>query len=154
MDDATDTQTAPPEEPKFFDLAELDLLSPSNEGRPMELVHPSGVPYRTSSGETVVVRLRGRHSDAARALLKQLGDEIAEIRDRGGKITPEIEKDHDTRYLVAVTVDWTIERLDGVPFLVTPANVQKLWTDARFTWLRVRALNFISADGVFLRPPG
>ena len=148
----TDAAPAAPQR-EAFDLAALDILGPSNEGRKLEIVHPSGQPYRTSTGETVHVLLAGRHSDAARALLKQLGDEIAASRARGEEPSEEVNREHDTRYLVAVTKDWNIEKLDGQPFLVNPANVRKLWTDPRFGYLRGRALAFVAADTAFLAPP-
>lgn len=142
-----------PTEPAFFDLAACDILTPSEEGRPLLLVHPSGATWKTSTGAPVQVTLRGRYSSVARDTLKRLGDEIAAMAADGKKPTPEDQDRHDTEYLVACTVNWNIERLDGAVFHVTPANIERLWTDKRFAWLRMRALSHIAADVVFLTPP-
>ena len=145
---------------KPFDLAVCDLLAPSDEGRPFTIAHtydrlgfPMGRPYLGSDGKPVTITLRGQNSAVGRATLKQLRDELAALEGNGQKITQENRDQHNTTYLVAMTRGWTIEQLDGEPFLVNPVNVEKLWTDKRFEWLREPAMSFIARDANFLAPP-
>lgn len=137
----------------MFDLAALDIVAPAEKGVELQLKHPSGAIYRTSTGEPVMVRLAGRYSSQARACLKRIEERLVDLRAKGRGTNEDIEEEHNTWYLTACTLGWNIEALDGQPFLVTPANVEKLWTDARFFWLRRAALNQISDDASFLPLP-
>lgn len=136
-----------------FDLSLVDILSPSERGKPMELKHPNGQTYKTSAGLPVVINLMGRLAAPAVALQKKFNEEIAAIRNGGRQVEPDTLKQQDTEYLTALTRSWNIEALDGEPFPCTPQNARKLWEDARFSWVRQRALEFVLADANFLTPP-
>lgn len=136
-----------------FDISRLDILTPSEAGRPMTVIHPgTGQPFRLDD-ETktpLTITLRGRNSSIARATLREIGDQRAAIEGEGRVVTPESVDEWNTRYLVAMTVDWNFDGMDGQPFPCNAANAEKLWTDKRFVWLRGPALDFISRDGNFL----
>jgi hypothetical protein len=134
-----------------FDLSKLDILAPSEEGRPLFIKHPgTGANFKRGDGEPLKIVLRGRNSAIARAELKQIGDEQAAIEADGRMPTPEQREEWNTRYLVAMTVSWNFDALDGEPFDCNALNARKLWTDPRFAWLRVPGLTFIAQDGNYL----
>lgn len=142
----TDTTKAP-----AFDLARLDILTPSEEGRALILLHPAtGRPFKRSDGEDVAITLRGRNSAIAKATLRQIQDERAAIEAEARAVTPDDNDKWNTRYLVALTAGWGFEELDGQEFSCNPVNAEKFWTDPRFVWLRPRALEFVAFDGNFL----
>ena len=137
-----------------FDLASLDMATPSEAGQKLELRHPSGQMFRLPDGEPLHILLAGRYSARAREALQRLARQSTEMREAGQKVTPEIFEEQDTEYLCACTIGWNIPTLDGQPFTVAPANIRRLWTDMRFRWIRVIALDFIGKDAVFLPAPG
>ena len=162
MSDTAQPEPAYPTPPPraMFDLAKLDLLSPSEGGKAFVLAHTYdrlgfaiGPAYTGSDGKPVTITLMGQNSAVGRDTLKRIRDERAAMDSNGQRVSEEATERHNTEYLCALTKGWTIERLDGADFPVTPANREKLWTDPRFRWLREPALTFIARDSNFLAPP-
>jgi hypothetical protein len=136
-----------------FDFSRLDVLSASEAGRPFVITNPTtGQPYRLNdeAKTPLAIVLRGRNSAIGRATLRQIGDERAAMEGEGRQPTSEQIDEWNTRYLVAMTVSWNFDCLDGKEFPCNPENAEKLWRDPRFAWLRPRALEFIASDGNFL----
>jgi len=134
-----------------FDILATEVLTGSEEGRPMVLSHPAtGRPFLDAEKKPVAVYMRGRHSAVARAVLREINDERAAIQADGRVVTPEQNEAFNTRYLVAMTVRWTWTKLGGEDFPYSPDNAERFWSDPRFRHWRERGLIFVAEDGNFL----
>lgn len=138
-----------------FDLAELDTLTLAEEGVEMPLLHPrTRAAILDEDGKTpLTITLAGRQSDAFRDVLKAIQSRRGELRIRGQEQDGDAKEREDIEILVACTRAWTLKMLDKGPFPCTPANVRKLWNDARFRTLRETAMAFLLTDANFLPPP-
>jgi hypothetical protein len=137
-----------------LDLSALDILTPSEEGRELFLSHPrTGDPWRDAAGNPMSITLLGQHSGAVQGAYEALSARMASrpagspTRSRKEEIADEAD------VLTAATRRWTFETLDNAPFPCTPENARKFWSDPRFGWIRIRALQFIGNDGNFLAGP-
>jgi hypothetical protein len=133
-----------------FDLAQIGTVR-ADEGVPLVVIHPvQRRPILLDNGEPVTVTLLGRSSEAFRDVLRSIQLRRAGVAKRGETLTDDDLFREDTDTLAACTVTWTIPTLDGQPFPFNQRNNRKLWNDARFRWLRDRALAFLMEDANFL----
>jgi hypothetical protein len=134
-----------------MDIAVTDISAASEEGRKMLLIHPvTAIAFLDENKNPVGITLRGRHSDVARELLRQINDERAAIVGTGREITAAENEEFNTRYLVGMTVSWDFNKLRGEEFPCTPANARRFYNDKGFKHWRERALYFVQQDGNFL----
>lgn len=134
-----------------FDLADYETRTKSESGAPMPLLHPRTIaPLTNDDGSPTTITLLGRASDLYRDLFRQLQEERITRMAAGIRTTPEDQTIEDTRILVACTKTWNIDALDGQAFPFSRENAQKLWSDARFLWIRDAAIAFMRNDGNFL----
>ena len=133
-----------------FDLATV-ATSRADAGVPMPLLHPkTSEALKNDDGSPVTITMRGRTSEEWQERMRHIQLTRAELSNQGQKITTDHVFDEDTGILMVCTVGWSIETLDGEPFPYNGTNALKLWTEARFRWIREQALRFILGDGNFL----
>ena len=134
-----------------FDLASLDTRTRSEQGVAMEIIHPkTRAPVLREDGRPVTITLLGANSDIFSDVARRMRDRNSDRVNKGVRVSPDDMRNDEFEYLVACTVDWTIEEMDGKPFPFSRENARKLWADRRFNWLFREALNFISVEGNFL----
>jgi hypothetical protein len=137
-----------------MDILSLDVVTPADEGRPMSVRHPAtGVALTGTDGKPVTISLRGFRSAVARDLLKQMADESAAMESQGRKLTPELLKARNAKYLTALTVGWSDNfTMGGEALAFSPGAAEKLWGDDRLIAIREQALRFVADDGSFITP--
>lgn len=144
----------------MFDMASLDLLSPSEEGREFTPRHPNtGEPWIVEPAQPgrpavlLTFTLLGRWA----GICQQKSDEISARNDARPVGAPPLTADEiaadNAEYLSVAVRRWTLPQLDGQPFPCTTENARKLFADPRFAWLRSRLLEFHRNDGNFLAVP-
>lgn len=133
-----------------FDLAKLDIATPSDEGRDMKVRYPNGNPVLDDKGEPLTVKLLGRFSERARAKEREQTLKRLEQQKNGITRGPEDFEREAQDYLAACTVGWSFDTLDGAPFAYSPENALKLWRDRRFGHVRLQADAFIGGDANFM----
>ena len=120
----------------------------------MSVRHPAtGVALTGTDGKPVTISLRGFRSAVARDLLKQMADESAAMESQGRKLTPELLKARNAKYLTALTVGWSDNfTMGGEVLAFSPGAAEKLWADDRLIAIREQALRFVADDGSFITP--
>lgn len=135
----------------MFDLATLDTRTRAEAGAPMTVRNPrTGAPVLNGDGQEVTITLLGRGSQTYEDVQRRMLERRVERQAQGVRISAEDTYAEDTAILAACTKGWTFEALDGQPFPCTPENVNRLWNDRRFPWLRDAAIAFLSQHGNFL----
>ena len=134
-----------------FDISALDTLTKSQDGVEMPLIHQgTGKPFLTDAGVPLFIRLRGRTSDEYMGAEESIREQRNAIMRRGVQVGQQEADSFGTALLVAATVDWNFDSMDGAPFPCTPQNARRLWSDKRFRWVRESAFAFVANDGNFL----
>lgn len=138
-----------------FDLNSLDTASKATEGAVMKLSSPkNGSVLEDDKGLPYTITLRGRHSIQAIEVDRRYNDARSAnaTRLRGmPEITQEDVEEQNVSQLIACTVGWYLPPVDGEVLEFSTANARKLWTDARFRWLREQAFTFIQRDSNFVK---
>lgn len=156
----------------MFDLAALDILQPSEEGRDFIPRHPNtGAPWIIEPAVPAVPASDGKPAVPAKqavpltftllgrwaGICQTKSDEItarADARPAGAPAqSPEEMIADNAEYLSVAIRRWTLTHLDGQPYPCTVENARKLLTDPRFSWLRSQLLTFHRNDGNFLAVP-
>ncbi len=136
----------------MFDIASIETLTLSEEGVPMNVIHPkTKQALKDEEGKLITITLLGKNSDTARAAIRKQADRASERAQRGMISTPEDRDRNDAEFLAACTTAWTFAQLDGSPFPCNTQNALKFWSDQRFRPLREQALGFIMEDGNYVR---
>lgn len=135
-----------------FDIAKFDTRTRSESGAAMQVRHPStGAPFLDpDSHQPLTITLLGRNSDTFRRVQREITQRDA---DRAAASVVKTDEDFERErfdILVACTVGWSFDQLEGQPFPHGPDTVRKLWGDNRWPWLRTQAMNFVLAEGNFL----
>jgi hypothetical protein len=126
-----------------FDLSSLDTRTRAIAGVDMPILHPrTGAPMMREDKAPVTIKLLGPQSDVSRAIRREISQRRIDMEGRGITYTDDDFMRDRQDILVACTVDWTIEDLDGQPFPFSPENARKLWADNRWLWLSTAAFNF------------
>lgn len=134
----------------MLDLAKLDILAGSEEGRWFHPLHPrTRAVILDSKGETWGFKLMGRHAAVVRAALKTLNDERAAIEAQGRTVSEAEALRLNAEFLARCIKSWTPMTLDGQELVFSFDNAVKLLLDARFRWLEPQLRNFIMDDGGF-----
>jgi hypothetical protein len=137
----------------MFDIASFDILTPSEEGRDVTLLHPkTGQPWMDDAKRPITITVLGRWS----GIVQQTSEAIEARRAARPSGVPETLDDRilaDAEYMAAATRRWSFTHLGGEAFPFTPANAVKLYSDPRFPWLRIQVMNFHRQDGNFLAEP-
>jgi hypothetical protein len=135
-----------------FDVSTLSTLDQSNQGSFLAFTDPkTGAPVRDADKKEVGVTLRGRLSTAAINLQRNLMTRRLEVGRRGQDTSLESIEEEGTDMLVACTVSWTFDVLDGKPFPFSPENARKFWSDDRFRRFREQANLFIGNEANFTK---
>lgn len=152
MTDPVAPTAAPAAPPKGgFDIGRLETLTKSEKGVKMELIHPASMSQvLREDGEPVTITLLGANSEAFREAQRQVQDRRATRVAKGAKTTTDDVRGEDFHILMACTVDWTFDKLDGQPFPFNRENSRKFWGDRRFDWIFRAAIVFIVQEGNFL----
>jgi len=124
-----------------------------DQGAFLQFTDATGFPLVDDDKKPVGVTLRARNSVRGLAQIRANGNQrIADARRTGTTLqTVEQSEAQDTDVLVACTVSWTFEQLDGVPFPCNEANARKFWADDRFVRFRNQAELFIVAEANFMK---
>ena len=137
----------------MFDLASLDILKPSEEGRVLTLRHPkTGQPFLDDKRQPLTITLLGRWA----GVVMQKADDLEArraARPAGFEMTKAESVASDAEYFAAATPGWSFTHLGGEEFPFTQQNAAKLYADPRFPWLRVQVAAFHQQDGNFLAMP-
>ena len=136
----------------MFDIAALDVATEANAGVPMEVVNPkTNQVVVDADNKPVTITLRGRNSDALIEHETAVRNRRLDASRRGQiKMSAEEIDAEAVELLVVCTVDWSFTEMAGEPYVCTPANARKLWSDPRFATIRVQAERFIADDANFL----
>ncbi len=138
-----------------FDASLLDFETPSNEGVFMPFLDGRQRPItRVVDGKTekLGVWLRGQYSDAANRAIDEQNRQAVDLARRNETPPHDQGEQNRTGILVACTVNWNLDSLDGHPFPCTPQNAQRFWSDSRFRRYRHQAWAFINNDANFSPP--
>ena len=134
-----------------FDIACLDTYTRSQSGTDMTVTNPrSNAPMLRDDGSPVTITLHGRASDQYREKQREIQQGRADRAARGIATNSDEIAQEDVAILIACTVTWNIDEMDGKPFPASPDNIRLLWSDHRFMGLRDRAIRHILDDGNFL----
>lgn len=135
----------------MFDIAKLDTRSQSEAGVAMSIAHPrTGAPILDDAGKPVTITLQGPNSQAFKTMLRGLQLRRVEMAGRGVKM---LEADFDRERfdtLVAVTVGWSFDELDGKSFPFSPENCRLFYSDSRWDWVISQAYGWCQQDGNYL----
>lgn len=136
-----------------FDLAALETSTLSEQGVPMELIHPkTRMRILREDGEPVTITLLGSNSNAFRDAQRIITDRRTKRAARAIQPTQEDFRADELQVVVSCTTNWTFDQLDGKPFPYSQENARKLWSDLRFDWIFRQAVMFIMDEGNFLPP--
>lgn len=119
----------------------------------MQLLGPSGEPIFDAEGKEVGVIIRGRNSSQGLEAMRLNGNRRLEQARRTGSSTVTVEAGESelTEVLVACTVGWTFDQLNGEPFPYSPENARRFWSDDRFRRWRSQADDFFSNEANFTK---
>lgn len=135
-----------------FDISSLDIMTAQDQGAVMEVVDPrTGQVARGADGNPVTITLLGRYSAKARDTQRKLQNRRLDQarRGRSNNMTAEEIEAEANEILVACTVAWSFDSLDGQPFPCNEANARKFWNDPRFRHIREQADTFVATEGNF-----
>lgn len=145
------SQPAAPATKGGFDIGRLETLTKSEQGVKMELIHPVSMSQvLRADSAPVTITLLGANSEAFREAQRQVQDRRAARVAKGAKTSSDDVRSEDFHILMACTVDWTFDQLDGQPFPYSRDNCRKFWSDRRFDWIFRAAIIFIVQEGNFL----
>lgn len=152
----TDTAAAPP---PVFDLGDMSAADVGN----LTVVHP-----KTGAPTTWIIELAGPghpvsiavSAEATRENVRREREQARELslalaRGRKAKL-PDIEVDTEgdrDRTLARVArkiLGWTPVAMNGADFPFTPANVQMLLKDPRYSWAATQIFDFLAEDENFI----
>ncbi len=129
-----------------FDLNSLALT----EEATFQLTHPAtGAPLFADKKEEkpVEIVLRGQASQAYRRAVDQLQKNRNK---RGGKdATPAQAREESIEFLTTLSVEIRNLHLDGAPVADADA-FRKLYSDERFSWIKLQVNDFLGDVGSFL----
>lgn len=133
-----------------FDIASLDVVTPSDAGAVMEILDlRTGEVAKDSEGKPVWIKLAGIYSaktrDAERALNER---RILALRD--GKPTTD-DREATAELFAACTLAWSFDSLDGKEFPCTVENAKAFWLDPRFSPILSQADRFVSKIANFTK---
>jgi hypothetical protein len=133
-----------------FDIAALDVVTPSDAGAVMELIDlRTGEVAKDSEGKPVWIKLAGVYSSKTREAERALNEQrILSIRD--GKPAPS-DSEATAGLFAACTLDWSFDTMDGKPFPCTPENAKAFWLDPRFATILNQADRFVSKIANFTK---
>jgi hypothetical protein len=135
-----------------FDISTATNIDASSAGAPMKLVNPATGDYlKDAAGEFVTITLRGRNSREGQAAATENLNRTLDLQRRGQVQSAAHIEANIVALLVACTVAWAFDQVDGADFPCTPANAAKFWSDARFKAYREQADAFIGAEANFTK---
>lgn len=137
----------------MFDLTQLDILKPSEEGKWFYPLHPSTgkrLIGPEKDAQPLGILFYGRHSPVARDALRRLQDALQMERDAGREPNDATSERIQAEYLAACTKTWTPFLLDGAEMPFTTEAAIRFWCDGRFRWMHPSAREFIASDAAFL----
>lgn len=146
----SDSNTVPLRKPGF-DIA--SALQPRiDEGSFLQFLDAAGLPMVDADKKPIGVTLRARNSVRGLAQLRANVNQQLADRQRTGSTFRTMEQNEasEAEILVACTVSWTFEQLDGQSFPCNEQNARKFWNDDRFIRFRNQAESFIGAEANFM----
>ena len=142
-----------------FDLANY-AMTRIDTGAEFILINPaSGAILRHPDKTPVTITFVSQHSEAFRDIMREIqlnrarwrsNQPVVPVQADPLPIPYEMEQEENAMILVACCLGWNITTLGGQPFPFNAQNARKLFTDEKYVWIRLQALNFIQRDGNFL----
>lgn len=132
---------------KTYDLAQIDLVKASNEGREVEITHPI-----TGDPLGMFVRVLGRESDTFREIIQDRIDkqieQQAKAKRRSKPKTVAQGEEEAVELLAACTTGWRGVVLEGKELEFTVANVKMVYK--HWAWFRAQVDDAIGDLSGFL----
>lgn len=135
-----------------FDISNVSTLDQADKGVFMPFLDPkTGDPIRDADKKEVGVVLRGRLSTHGQKAEIARAEKRLEMGRRSQEVSVDTLESETTELLVALTVSWTFDSLDGKPFPCTPENARSFWSDPRFRAQRERANFWVGNEANFTK---
>lgn len=116
-----------------IDLAALDIKTGAEEGRKLDLVHPT-----TGEPLGMWILVLGADSEAYLEQMREFNRRSIERlkRNQRAKLTPEESEAQSLEVLVAITRGWSDNiKLDGQLLPFSAENARRLYADKRLGWI-------------------
>lgn len=126
----------------------------TDEGVALELRDPRTGAVLTDGDQPVTITLLGYDSDEVTRTRRQQINKRLELMSKTGKqpvVSLEEQEAETLERLVAATIGWSFDTLDGQPFLFSPTAARVLYTDKRFGFIRNQVILFMEDSTNFFK---
>jgi hypothetical protein len=137
----------------MFDISRVGIHN-LDQGAQMTIVDPvTGAPVMDEKGKPVTITLLGRLADKVQQVVRgQINRRLASASRNGSKpSTIEEAESNQLEQLVAATVAWSFDKMDGKPFPCTEDSARIFWANKAFEPIRRQALTFLEDDANFMK---